>query len=342
MIQTNEELFQNGKTTVTHTSIHVLRVFPSPTSYPIGSMYGLFIYIRWKMATFKGKCRFLVGIHIPYMDSLGMVIPRNPRLPPCFYRQKIRGPGPVITRCHQAWDGCLGILPWRNCLGFYITKGQGVMMKHYHPLLLERINIFFVFAALFFCCWCLGSCVCFNLGGDLVVPKSCFCVPPPPSINHQNQPLQTKVRLKDGDLCQLCLQATASQRRRYWQAAESVNHGYHSVSGGGPEFCGVNEVESGGENGVEKHTKYGLFLEQHGWVVDIITYQLYWNEDVFVGQKIGIVIQNFQKGLERAIVGHISISGTSWDFTMLSWNSKIEVWKMNVLFTTEIVFWVPC
>ena len=80
-----QTFFHWGKTTVTHTSIHVLRVFPSPTSYPIGSMYGLFIYIRWKMATFKGKCRFLVGIHIPYMDSLGMVIPRNPRLLPCFF-----------------------------------------------------------------------------------------------------------------------------------------------------------------------------------------------------------------------------------------------------------------
>lgn len=108
--------------------------------------------------------------------------------------------------------------------------------------------------------------------------------------HHQNQPFQTKVRLKDGDLCQLCLQATASQRRRYWQAAESVNHGYHSVSGGGPEFCGVNEVESGGENGGEKHTKYGLFLEQRGWMVDIITYQFYWNEDVFVDH-----IRAFQK-----------------------------------------------
>ena len=263
-IQTNEELFQNGKTTVTHTSIHVLRVFPSPTSYPIGSMYGLFIYIRWKMATFKGKCRFLVGIHIPYMDSLGMVIPRNPRLPPCFYRQKIRGPGPVITRCHQAWDGCLGILPWRNCLGFYITKGQGVMMKHYHPHTWNE-STYFLCCALFFVVGQGELCV-FLLGVIWSLQNRCILCTTTKHHHHQNQPFQNKVRLKDGDLCQLCLQATASQRRRYWQAAESVNHGYHSVSGGGPEFCGVNEVESGGENWGEKHTKYGFFLEQHGWV----------------------------------------------------------------------------
>lgn len=221
-------------------------------------------------------------------------------------------------------------------------------MKHYHPLLLERINIFFVFAALFFCCWCLGSCVCFKLGGDLVVPKSCFCVPPPPSINHQNQPFQTKVRLKDGDLCQLCLQATASQRRRYWQAAESVNHGYHGVSGGGPEFCGVNEVESGGENWGEKHTKYGFFLEQRGWMVDIMTYQLYCNEDVFVGQKLALLSKTSKKGWNEPLsdispfLATKNLQVTSWDFTVLSWNSKIEVWKMNVLFTTEIFFCVPC
>jgi len=59
--------------------------------------------------------------------------------------------------------------------------------------------------------------------------------------NHKMPPGLGWVRLKDGDLCQLCLQATASQRRRYWQAAESVNHG--NGASGGDEFCGVNEVE---------------------------------------------------------------------------------------------------
>lgn len=82
--------------------------------------------------------------------------------------------------------------------------------------------------------------------------------------------------------------------------------------------------------------------------MDIITYQLCCNEDVFVGH-IRAFQKKIQKGLERTIGVDISpfwatknLQVTSWDFTMLSWNSKIEVWKMNVLFTTEIFFCVPC
>ena len=70
-----------------------------------------------------------------------------------------------------------------------------------------------------------------------------------------------------------------------------------------------------------------FFWEQHGWMVDIITYQFYWNEDVFVGHIRAF--QNFQKGLERTIGIDISpfwatknLQVTSWDFTILSTDSK--------------------
>jgi len=104
----------------------------------------------------------------------------------------------------------------------------------------------------------------------------------------------------------------------------------------------------GGENGGEKHTKYGLFLEQRGWMVDIMTYQLYCNEDVFVGQKLALLSKISKKGWNEPLsdispfLATKNLQVTSWDFTVLSWNSKIEVWKMNVLFTTEIFFCVPC
>ena len=121
-------------------------------------------------------------------------------------------------------------------------------MKHYHPHTWNESTYFLCLQNVFFVVGVWGV-VCVSFGGDLGCKIVAFVY----HHHHQastpeNQPFQNKVRLKDGDLCQLCLQATASQRRRYWQAAESVNHGYHSVSGGGPEFCGVNEVESGGEN----------------------------------------------------------------------------------------------
>eukprot|EP00913_Durusdinium_trenchii_P007099 g6676.t1 len=44
------------------------------------------------------------------------------------------------------------------------------------------------------------------------------------------------VRLKNGDLCHLCLQATAPQRRAYWQQPPSSPRGTD-------EICGHREVE---------------------------------------------------------------------------------------------------
>ena len=72
---------------------------------------------------------------------------------------------------------------------------------------------------------------------------------PSQATNQHNQPFQNKVRLKDGDLCHLCLQATASQRRRYWQAEGPVHGNGNDATGAGNEFCGVNEVEIGGKIG---------------------------------------------------------------------------------------------
>ncbi|CAL1138691.1 unnamed protein product [Cladocopium goreaui] len=63
---------------------------------------------------------------------------------------------------------------------------------------------------------------------------------------HGTQPVQSSrqmppglgwVRLKPGDLCQLCLQATALARRRFWQQPTP------DLTSTSAEICGVNEVE---------------------------------------------------------------------------------------------------
>ena len=47
----------------------------------------------------------------------------------------------------------------------------------------------------------------------------------------------SQVRLKPGDLCQLCLQATAPARRRFWQQP-----GRPDLTATSTEICGVNEA----------------------------------------------------------------------------------------------------
>ena len=58
---------------------------------------------------------------------------------------------------------------------------------------------------------------------------------------HENQksyaPIPScKVRLKPGDLCHLCLQATALARRRFWQQPTP------DLTSTSAEICGVNEA----------------------------------------------------------------------------------------------------
>ena len=58
------------------------------------------------------------------------------------------------------------------------------------------------------------------------------------------KPLLSQVRLKPGDLCQLCLQATALARRRFWQQPRP------DPKATSAEICGVNEAKPMPEFGV--------------------------------------------------------------------------------------------
>lgn len=71
---------------------------------------------------------------------------------------------------------------------------------------------------------------------------------------HENQksyaPIPScKVRLKPGDLCQLCLQATALARRRFWQQPTP------DLTSTSAEICGVNEANRWRTGGVNPNRR---------------------------------------------------------------------------------------